>query len=83
MKAIARKRHRTTHVPRKRIPSVLRTGAQIGPDDQRRVSAMDDDHAFDAASVAECESRYASFRRSDGTYQPFGRSTRQMCPLLR
>ncbi len=53
------------------------------PDDQRRVSAMDDDHAFDAASVAECESRYASFRRSDGTYQPFGRSTRQMCPLLR
>lgn len=53
------------------------------PDDQRRVSAMDDSQAFDAASVAECESRYASFRRSDGTYQPFGRSTRQVCPLLR
>jgi len=53
------------------------------PDDERRVNAMDDGHAFDAASVAECESRYASFRRSDGTYQPFGRSSRQVCPFLR
>ena len=53
------------------------------PDDERRVNAMDDGHAFDAASVAECKSRYASFRRSDGTYQPFGRSSRQVCPFLR
>ena len=53
------------------------------PDDERRVNAMDDGHAFDAASVAECESRYASFRRSDGTYQPFGRNSRQVCPFLR
>lgn len=53
------------------------------PDEERRANAKDDGHAFDAASVAECESRYASFRRSDGTYQPFGRSSRQVCPLLR
>lgn len=53
------------------------------PDDERRANTMDDGQAFDAASVAECESRYASFRRSDGTYQPFGRSSRQVCPLLR
>ena len=53
------------------------------PDDERRVSAMDDGHGFDAAGVAECESRYSSFRRSDGTYQPYGRSSRQVCPFLR
>jgi len=53
------------------------------PDDQRRANAMDDGQAFDAAGVAECESRYSSFRRSDGTYQPYGRSTRQVCPFLR
>ena len=39
------------------------------PDDERRANAMDDGRAFDAASVAECESRYALFRRSDGTYR--------------
>jgi outer membrane biosynthesis protein TonB len=55
----------------------------IRPDDERRVDAMDDGRAFDAAGVAECESRYSSFRRSDGTYQPFGRSSRQVCPFLR
>jgi hypothetical protein len=35
------------------------------------------------ARMAECERRYASFRRSDGTYQPYGRSSRAICPLLR
>ena len=33
--------------------------------------------------MAECERRYSSFRASDGTYQPYGRSTRVRCPLLR
>ena len=51
--------------------------------DDRRVSAMDDGQGFDAVGVAECESRYSSFRRSDGTYQPYGRSSRQVCPFLR
>lgn len=53
------------------------------PNDEPRANAIDDGHAFDAAGVAECESRYSSFRRSDGTYQPYGRSTRQVCPFLR
>lgn len=69
---------------------VVETNAERGPDqranrpdEERRANAKDDGHAFDAARVAQCKSRYASFRRSDGTYQPFGRSSRQVCPLLR
>jgi hypothetical protein len=34
-------------------------------------------------AVAECERRYASFRRSDGTYQPYGDRPRELCPMLR
>jgi hypothetical protein len=37
----------------------------------------------DQSAIAECERRYNSFRRSDGTYQPFNRTTRELCPLLR
>lgn len=33
--------------------------------------------------LEECERRYSSFRRSDGTYQPFGGGPRQTCPHLR
>jgi hypothetical protein len=33
--------------------------------------------------IAECERRYSSFRASDGTYQPFGRNSRELCPHLR
>jgi hypothetical protein len=33
--------------------------------------------------AAECERRYSSFRRSDGTYQPFGSAQRVRCPHLR
>ncbi len=32
---------------------------------------------------AECARRYASFRESDGTYQPYGSAQRKVCPLLR
>lgn len=32
---------------------------------------------------SECARRYASFRESDGTYQPYGSSQRKVCPLLR
>jgi hypothetical protein len=35
------------------------------------------------SAVAQCERRYSSFRRSDGTYQPYGSGTRRPCPLLR
>ena len=38
---------------------------------------------YDGPGIAECESRYSSFRRSDGTYQPYGRSSREFCPYLR
>ncbi len=35
------------------------------------------------AGIEECERRYSSFRRSDGTYQPYGGGARTRCPLLR
>jgi hypothetical protein len=31
---------------------------------------------------SECARRYASFRESDGTYQPYGSAQRKVCPLL-
>jgi len=37
----------------------------------------------DPQGIAACERRYSSFRRSDGTYQPFGGGRRLRCPLLR
>src|SRR5215510_10249068 len=37
----------------------------------------------DRQDIAACERRYSSFRRSDGTYQPYGGGARQRCPLLR
>lgn len=35
------------------------------------------------AAIAACERRYNSFRRSDGTYQPYGGRPRELCPYLR
>jgi hypothetical protein len=37
----------------------------------------------DRQGIAACERRYSSFRRSDGSYQPFGGGPRLRCPLLR
>jgi BA14K-like protein len=37
----------------------------------------------DRQDIAACERRYSSFRRNDGTYQPFGGGPRLRCPLLR
>ena len=37
----------------------------------------------DRQGIAACERRYSSFRRGDGTYQPFGGGPRLRCPLLR
>jgi hypothetical protein len=34
-------------------------------------------------TAGQCERRYSSFRRSDGTYQPFDGGPRKRCPLLR
>ena len=35
-----------------------------------------------SAGYQECERRFSSFRRSDGTYQPFGSRSRAVCPYL-
>lgn len=43
-------------------------------------------HEFSGAATAsngECARRYASFRESDGTYQPHNSIQRRRCPLLR
>src|SRR5262245_18077021 len=37
----------------------------------------------DRQGIAACERRYSSYRRNDGTYQPFGGGPRLRCPLLR
>jgi BA14K-like protein len=36
-----------------------------------------------AGGFEECERRYSSFRREDGTYQPYGGGVRVRCPHLR
>ena len=47
--------------------------------DDRRVFAGD----FRDDALSQCERRFVSFRRSDGTYQPFNRPGRELCPFLR
>jgi hypothetical protein len=49
----------------------------------RRVELDPAESEADRQSLAACERRYSSFRRSDGTYQPFGGGPRQRCPVLR
>jgi hypothetical protein len=53
---------------------------------QRRAGQQDGRRAFAGGSddaMSACERRFVSFRRSDGTYQPFNRATRERCPFLR
>ena len=47
---------------------------------QRRVLAGG---SFSDDALSACERRFVSFRRSDGTYQPFNRATPELCPFLR
>jgi hypothetical protein len=47
--------------------------------DDRRFAGGD----FRDDALSQCERRFVSFRRSDGTYQPFNRPTRELCPFLR
>ena len=51
--------------------------------ERERGRGGDRESMYDGPGLAECESRYTSFRRSDGTYQPYGRSSRELCPFLR
>jgi BA14K-like protein len=55
----------------------------IPPQRQREEERERESSMYDGPGIAECESRYTSFRRSDGTYQPYGRSSRELCPYLR
>jgi len=52
-------------------------------EERERGRGWDRESMYDGPGIAECESRYTSFRRSDGTYQPYGRSSRELCPFLR
>jgi hypothetical protein len=73
--------------------TILNPGADQRTRDARRV--MDDASRNDVPETqpklsgetspqnSECARRYASFRESDGTYQPYGSSQRKVCPLLR
>lgn len=45
-------------------------------------SGPEPDKTADGA-VGQCERRYSSFRRTDGTYQPLDGGPRRRCPLLR
>jgi hypothetical protein len=52
-------------------------------DEKREVSAgIEPRGKPDDAAAGQCEKRYSSFRRSDGTYQPFDGGPRKRCPLL-
>ena len=42
-----------------------------------------DEGKADDVAIAQCERRYSSFRRSDGTYQPRDGGPRKRCPLHR
>ncbi len=55
-------------------------GQRRGRMDDRRVFAGGD---FSNDAISQCERRFVSFRRSDGTYQPFNRPSRELCPFLR
>jgi hypothetical protein len=77
----------------KRAPTIAKGPARNRDDTEpvpREPSRLADDHrpaygfqASGQAAIMECERRYNSFRRSDGTYQPYNSSSRERCPLLR
>ena len=57
---------------------------------RERLMARDDDppadstrsRTFGGEALARCQRQYSSFRESDGTYQPYGRRGRELCPHL-
>lgn len=65
------------------IAIINRDWKQLRSSARYRDAEIDRDPTHDERAYAACERRYASFRRSDGTYQPYGRSSRELCPLLR
>jgi BA14K-like protein len=60
--------------------------ARDAPNTERQAAASPreaDRSGAGPPGAEECERRFSSFRRSDGTYQPYGGGARQRCPLLR
>ena len=53
------------------------------PEQQVAADARRLESRYSAGGVEECERRYSSFRREDGTYQPYGGGPRMRCPHLR
>ena len=60
--------------------TVVNAGSELQKD--RAASGQERSDTADS-STAACARRYASFRESDGTYQPYDSSQRRRCPLLR
>jgi hypothetical protein len=56
---------------------------RVATESARAADANQLESETDRQDIAACEKRYSSFRRSDGTYQPYGGGARQRCPLLR
>jgi len=56
-------------------PGAAASGAGNGLEKESALGA-------DMDGIGACERQYASFRRSDGTYQPYDGGPRRRCPLL-
>lgn len=63
------------------VAAVPEPSSNVDPNNKPDDGLADND--TDHQGIAACERRYTSFRRSDGTYQPFGGGARLRCPLLR
>jgi BA14K-like protein len=69
--------------PSQAAPSATVAEPARNPEVDPSESEADRESLANRESLATCERRYSSFRRSDGTYQPFGGGPRQRCPMLR
>jgi hypothetical protein len=74
----------TDRAPRIKVINPSQANSATGPAEAaRKAEAYPLESEADRQGLAACERRYSSFRRSDGSYQPFGGGPRQRCPLLR
>lgn len=74
----------TNRAPPIKLINPTQPAPSAGAAEPARKAEMDPiESEADRQDLAACERRYSSFRRSDGTYQPFGGGPRQRCPMLR
>lgn len=77
----------TERGPRIKLINPSQANSATAPAEPARKAEVDPieriESEADRQGLAACERRYSSFRRSDGTYQPFGGGPRQRCPQLR